>query len=280
VSARGWPPLTDPELLERQALSQESFEAFIRALVAGLGRREYRPVLLEHALGYPWERPERSYLLRDQAVEPLGDVEAQVAGRHPIVAIGSNAAPRTLAAKFAHLDDRTVPVSTGWLHGIDVGAAATPTIYGVLPATPFASPGTAVRAALLWLTPSQVTQLTWSELTYRLGRLERARFEADGLTVDGVFAYASRFGTLHLDGAPVALAAIPARGRRAPARTQQELLDAVARLLLGPPAGAAGLVPAIWVDMAAMAARAEAVLWPLGQRLAPEDFSPYPALPQ
>jgi hypothetical protein len=39
--------------------------------------------------------------------------------------------------------------------------------------------------------------------------------------------YVSRHGPLALDGGPVALAAVPARGRRLPALTQPELLEAL-----------------------------------------------------
>lgn len=99
---RAWPPITEPELLDRLALDQEQFLAFYRGLAAALGRREYQPALLERALAYPWERPARSYLLRDGRVRLLDDlepaerrstVEAFARDRHPLLAFGSNAAP-------------------------------------------------------------------------------------------------------------------------------------------------------------------------------------------
>ncbi|HEX7293922.1 MAG TPA: hypothetical protein VF259_05210, partial [Solirubrobacterales bacterium] len=132
-----------------------------------------------------------------------------------------------------------------------VGAAAQPSIYGAMPATLFPSPGTAVRTTLLWVTPAQFTQLTWSELHYRLGRL-RARFEADdGLAgFDEVLAFVSRFGAFCVDGRPVALAAVEASDRRAEALTQEQLLDAAATLALGPGAKAETLVRAIFEDLA------------------------------
>ena len=69
-------------------------------------------------------------------------------------------------------------------------------MYGSMPATLFPSPGTAVGATVLWVTPTQFTQLAWSEITYRLGRL-RARFDveesADGF--EEVLVFVSRFGT-------------------------------------------------------------------------------------
>jgi hypothetical protein len=202
-------------------------------------------------------------------------------GRHPILAFGSNAAPAALEIKFGHFPDdadRDVLVLTGALHDLDVGPAATITVYGSMPAALFSSPGTAVRAALLWATPAQLTQLTWSELSYKLGRLDAARFEVDEarVEVEHVLGYVNRFGALHPDGEPVALAAVPATGRRVAAFTQEELLARFAPLLLGPGADAADLVRAIFEDMGAVVARASEHIWPLGRQLAPELWTPYP----
>jgi hypothetical protein len=202
--------------------------------------------------------------------------------RHPIVAFGSNAAPATLESKFGHFPDeadRTVLVVTGFLHDLDVGAAASPSAYGSAPAALFSSPGTEVRAAVLWLTATQATQLTWSEISYRLGRLDASHFEVDeaDVEVDELFAYVNRFGALSVDGEPLALAAIPARGRHAPALTQEEMLGVVARLALGPDAAAVDLVRAIFEDMAAVVARVSEQVWPLGRPLDPELWTPYPA---
>lgn len=264
----------------------------VRSFSAALGRRAYRAELLDHALAYPWERPARSFVLRDGDAQPLHDLPSALRrreierfaadGRHPIVAIGSNAAPHWLHAKLAHFaepEDRTALVLAGELHDLDVGPAATVSAYGALPATLFASPGTSTRAAVLWLTPAQVTQLTWSELSYRLGRLETAAFTADEehVEIDALFAYINRFGTLRVDGAPVALAAVPARSRTATAMTQRQLLDAVASRLGYDGAGAAGLVEAVFDDMAAVADRAGAGLWREGERLDHAHWTPYPA---
>jgi hypothetical protein len=288
---RTWPPIAEPALLERLALDDAQFAAFTREMAGALGRRTYEPALLERALGYPWRRPARSYVLRGEAVQLLDDlgpaarrrtVEACAADRHRLVAFGSNASPSTLSAKFAHFPDeadRTTLVLAGDLHGFDVGASASPTGYGVMPAALFASPGTAVRAAVLWVTATQLTLLTWSELSYRLGRLEGARFAVDeaDMEVDDLFAYISRFGALCVDGAPVALAAIPATGRTAAAMTQEELLDAVARLVLGPDARAEDLVRAVFKNMAAVLARVSETVWPSSQPLGARHWTAFPA---
>jgi hypothetical protein len=280
-SVREWPPITEPELLERLTFDNEQFLAFIHNLAAAWGRREYQPELFEHALAYPWKRPAGSYLLQDSDLELLRDLDPAkreslakdfTQDRYPILSIGGNGAPEWLTTKFAHFpnrEDRSVLVLTGDLHGLDVGAAAELTPLGYMPANLFASPGTAVRAAVIWATAGQVTQLTWSEVSYGLWRLDEARFDVDeaDLQVEEVFAYMNRFGTFCVDGAPVALAAIPATGRTANALTQEELLDVVARLVIGGDARAEDLVRAIFDDMADVTVRETETVWPAGQQL-------------
>src|SRR3954451_21209534 len=109
----GW-PIVDEELIERLRLSDEDFLAYMQRFAATLGVREYTPQFLEHGLGYPWERPSESFVVRDGAVEPFD--EALIEGRHALLAIGSNAAPWRLAGKIAHFEDpedRLVPVECG-----------------------------------------------------------------------------------------------------------------------------------------------------------------------
>jgi len=127
-----------------------------------------------------------------------------------------------------------------------------------MPATLFASPGTEVRAAIVWATAAQVTQLTWSEVPYHFARLDDAHFvmnEAD-VSVDQIFAFIHRFGSLCVDGSPVALAAIPAEGRTATAFTQEQLLDLLAVRVIGPEARAEDLVRALCEDLAGVVGRA------------------------
>lgn len=257
-------PITEPQLLERLAMDDRQFGEYVRRLAGSLPTREYEEGVLAHALGYPWERPGRSYRLSDAGVEPLEEMSpaerdeaiaehsAGDEGRRPLLAIGSNGAPEVLRRKFAHFPgaaDRSLLALTGRLREFDVGYAAQPAIYGSLPATLFPSPGTAVAATVLWVTPAQFTQLAWSELSYRLGRLE-TRFEVDegGATFDEVLVFISRFGSFRVEGEPVALAAVPAEGRTARALTQEQALDAAAALAIGPGAKAAELVRALCED--------------------------------
>jgi hypothetical protein len=257
-----WPLIDDPELLWRLALDDTEFADFIREVVAQLPARECDAATVAQALGYPWERPRGSYLLSGGELEALESMSplrresilarfaAPGSSRLPVLSIGSNAAPVTLERKLAHFaaeEDRTVLALTGHLHDFDVGVAAQPTMYGSMPATLFPSPGTAVRATLLWVTPAQFTQLAWSEITYRLGKL-RTRFEVDetAASFDEVLVFVSRFGAFCPQGEPVALAAIPADGRAAPELTQEQLLDNAATLAIGPGTRAETLVRAIF----------------------------------
>jgi hypothetical protein len=261
----GWPLIGEPELVQRLAMDDQEFVAYMQGLIAQVPPRTYEAALYERAVGYPWMRPAGSYRLAGAGVElieglPAGEQNrtmdrftASDSGRVPIVSIGSNAAPSVLEQKFAHFpdeDDRAVLALTGRLHDFDVGVAPQPAIYGAMPATLFPSPGTAVCATVLWVTPAQFTQLTWSELSYRLGKL-RTRFEVDDseISFDEVLVFVSRFGTFCIDGRPVALAAIPATARTAVPLSQEQLLDAAAALAIGPEANAEMLVRGIFEDL-------------------------------
>jgi hypothetical protein len=286
-----WPSISEPELLARLALPDEEFKEWVAELARSLPAREFEPAMLERALGYPWERPAGSYEWREGTVRRFAELEEaereEVIERYtsaggprlPLLAIGSNAAPEVLERKLGHFapgEDRAVLALSGHLHEFDIGAAAQPTIYGAMPATPFESPGTAVSATVLWVTPAQFTQLTWSELTYRLGRLH-TRFEiADAeMGFDDVLVFVSRFGTLHVDGEPAALAAVPARGRSARAFTQRQLLDHAAALALGPGADAETLLRAVCEDLPSLLPRIAATVRRKGQPLRSERWVPF-----
>lgn len=133
-----WPPITEPELRARMALEKAQFVAVMRKFWSAACPRELERSAFERALGYPWERPAASFILRDENVQLLAEInpdEARAAmvesfarDRHPLLAFGGNAAPNWLATKFAHFPDevdRTVLVLAGSLHDFD--ASTTPT---------------------------------------------------------------------------------------------------------------------------------------------------------
>lgn len=268
-------PALDPELRERLALGEDDFATFLTGYLGAVPPRDYGPEQADHALGYPWARPPDSYRLRDGEVHPYdGDTE----DRHPILAFGSNASPSALTRKFAHFEtpeDRDVLVLAGDLHDFDVGPAAAVAAYGAMPATLFESPGTRVRAAIVYATDAQATQLTWSELTYRFGRLRPVRFVAADHEVDEVFAYVHRFGHYRPDGEPLALAAVEAEGRRSRAVTQRELLGRIAAQVVRDGASAEDLIEAVYVDgPGAVLARLREHVMPCGEPFASERWTP------
>lgn len=270
MTSEDW-PITDAELHARLRLDHDGFRGMMQGFVAGFGAREFSDELLKRAHGYPWYRPAESFVAREGEIEPFD--AALTEGRHALLAIGSNAAPKRLAQKLGHFEDpedRMVAVECGELQDFDVGPVPTVTIYGSMPATLFPSPGTRCRLAVLWVTPNQLTQLTWTEVSYRFGRLDGVRFDG---AVRTLYVYVSRLGTFAPDGEPLALAAIPAENRSAPAHTQEELLERAAEIL-GQPDGAA-LVRFAHEAPGKLFAQVSETLWPIGTPFEDDRWTPF-----
>jgi hypothetical protein len=262
----GWPEITEPLLRERQVMSDEEFLEFLRGLLEAVGTRELDDDHYERAVGYPWERRPGSCLVTDEGVEDLADIDDgrreelvrkhvyESADRIPLLTYGANSSPERLSLKLAHLpdSDHEALILAGDLEGFDVGAAAHPPVWSSMPATLIPSPGTAVRVAVLFLTPVQFTALWWTELSYLVGALTDIRLITDvnDNPIERVILFISRFGAFCIDGAPVAMAAIPARDRRSSPLTQIEILDAAARMSIGEGAAARDLIKASFEDPA------------------------------
>jgi len=262
-------------------------DEWLPALMARAGESVMPPfteAAYQFGLAYPWERPAGSYLLCDGEVRSIADVDLQAftADRHPVVTFGANGAPHRLIERFAGFPepaDRDVLVLTGHLHDFDVGANIVPVPYGAVPAILFDCPGTAVRAAVLWLTPLQTETLVFAELGYRLGRLDHAQFEIDevDVTIDVVFAFIGRTGALRLDGKPVALAAVPARDRTSRAMTQEELLHALGVLAFGPGTTARDMARRCFEDHSSVVRALPPLTEPTALQLPAESWTPYPS---
>jgi hypothetical protein len=266
----GWPEITEPLLRERQGMSDAEFFEFLAGLLAAIGTRELEDEHYERAIAYPWERPPGSCLVTDEGVEDLADIGAsrrkdlvgkyvdESADRVPLLAYGANGSPERLALKLAHLPDghREALILAGDLEGFDVGAAAQPPIFSSMPATLIPSPGTAVRVAVLFLTPIQFTALWWTELSYKLGALTGITLTTDVTEepIERVILFISRYGAFCVDGAPVAMAALDARNRRSVALTQAEILDAAACMTIGEGSAARDLIKASFENPAAFMA--------------------------
>src|SRR3954470_710146 len=266
------------------ALGEDEWLTAILARQGDFDTPPFTEAAYQFGLGYPWDRPAGSYLLLDGEVRPIADVdlEAFTADRHPLVTFGANGAPHRLIERFAGFaepTDRDVLVLTGHLHDFDVGANVVPVPYGAVPAILFESPGTAVRAAVLWLTPRQVETVVFAELGYRLGRLDHAQFEIDeaDLTIDAVFAFVARSGALRLDGQPVALAAVPARNRTARAMTQEELLAELGVLAFGPGTTARDTATRCFEDHGSVVRALLPLTMPTALQLAADSWTPFPS---
>ena len=280
--------ITDAALLERQTLSDAAFLEHFYELAANFPPREWSDEQFERGLRYPWYRPERSYLLREGAPTLLHEMPpaeresvleryaGHDGGRAPLLAIGGNGAPKYLSLKLAHHaepEEREVLVLAGDLHDFDVVASASVAMYGAMPATLHSSPRTAVRAAVLMVTTTQLTTLTWGEMPYRVGRLNGATFTVEdgvaGVELGSPLAFVSRWGAFAPDGAPAPLALIPARDRTARAWTQRELLDRAGEIVLGPGHDAQNLARALCAAGGRFAERGIPALQPYAK---PFDF--------
>lgn len=183
---------------------------------------------VRRALAYPYDAPDDCFLLGPDGARPLkpAEIAAATRGLVPVLASGSNRAPERIAAKFPDLGPtEAIPVTRCRLHGFDSVYSAHFARYGAIAATLQASPGTVVELAVTWLTEAQLPAMHRSEargVNYDFAHLSGLRAElADGTALDEAHAYIGRRGCLSMDGACVALAEIPAQGRRFPALDQR-----------------------------------------------------------
>ena len=209
--------------------------------------RQLEPAAFARALGYPWERPAASYILRGEEVELLGDVDPEgraeavadfAEDRHPLLSFGGNGAPSWLATKFAHFTedaDREVLVLTGELHDFDVGSRdAFPDRLHARHALRQPRHGGAGGGGLGHSRPGHPADLDRDPLSARSPRRRAFRIDEADVAVDEIFAYIHRLGSFCVEGSPAALAAVPARDRTATPLTQEQLLDIAAHMVLGP----------------------------------------------
>jgi hypothetical protein len=176
---------------------------------------EETTAILKRALAYPYATPDRSYLYRDGRALELPAEGPDLDGRSPLLSYGANSAPEALARKLAPLPGVEMPVLLSELEGWDVVYSAHVSPYGAVPATLIESPGTTAPVFVIHPTPEQRALLNASELNYDL------------VEVDGIAAYRSKHGCLSVDGSPVALAAVRARGRTLPELDEPAVLERV-----------------------------------------------------
>ena len=176
--------------------------------------------VVERALGYPYGAPAGPFIqLGHQTLDPDA-LEIDREARTPVLAYGSNAAPKVLSRKLA-LTDQPVLVVPTRLCGFDVVYSAHISPYGAIP-------GTEVQVHVIYMTDAQIGVISATEPNYEAELLEglECRLE-DGEGLDQVSAYISRHGCLLVDGSEVALAAVAANGRTLAAISEPEAMELV-----------------------------------------------------
>ena len=187
--------------------------------------------VVERALGYPYGAPSGAFVqLGHQTLSPA-EIEIDLEERTPVLAYGSNAAPKVLSRKLA-LSDQPVLVEPACLCGFDVVYSAHISPYGAIPATLQRSPGTEVQVHLIHMTPAQIGVISATEPNYAVELLEDIECRPeDGEELSQVSAYLSRHGCLLVEGSEVALTAVTARGRTLAAIAEPEAMELVRSLL-------------------------------------------------
>ncbi len=186
--------------------------------------------LVRRALAYPYAPPAASFVQVGARTEPVPPEGADLSGRHALLSYGANAAPEALTRKLAALDPRPLPVLRAELTGFDVVYSAHITRYGAVPAALVASAGTTASVHLVFPDDEQLAALAVTEgQNYALERLTdfTCELEVGGAGPAEIDAFISVHGPLLRDGQPIALEAIPARGRRFPALRTPAVIDLV-----------------------------------------------------
>ncbi|MCA9770917.1 MAG: hypothetical protein KC466_00825 [Myxococcales bacterium] len=185
---------------------------------------------IDRALDYPYDVVEGTFLFESGVFQPfpetLGDVLAR---RRPVLALGSNGSRTKLRALFDEPAERhVIPIVRSVLHDFDVVYSAHLTRYGALPAALAPSAGTSVTISVLYLTDLELEKLHGTEAlgrNYDFARLRGIRLEVPGIEpLSEAYVYVTRHGLLAEGGAPVALDAVRAEGRRYPSMTEREIL--------------------------------------------------------
>ncbi|MEW2387703.1 hypothetical protein AB0933_04995 [Streptomyces venezuelae] len=180
----------------------------------------------------------------DDVLGALG--QPTVAGRHPVLAVGSNASPGQLAHKLGRLGIAgTVPMVPVRLRGLGVGCSAHIGRAGYVATAPYPRPGEQRTLVVSWLDPAQLPAIDATELpNYRRMPLSGEAYAMtlpSGERLPGASVYVSARGVL-----ADPLTGLPRPGGGDQAALLDALLDASAPLreLLGPDA-------ATWVRRAA-----------------------------
>jgi hypothetical protein len=188
---------------------------------------------VDRAYKYPYDAPEGGFVLASGRLLNLEQAQLDqmdedpnrgvLAGRTPVLSVGSNRAPVQLLRKFG--PDSLLPVTPARLHDCDITHAAILGYYAAVPCTAFPSPGTIVDLNVVWLDDYQLAQMHRTEginVAYDFVVMETVEHQFT-VRPGPVFGYAARAGVLDCgDGEPAGLSAIPSHGRKYKTLTQAE----------------------------------------------------------
>lgn len=191
------------------------------------------PAILARALGYPYARPDSSFIFHrgtahthDDGAWPAGGalktsacvsalslpcpaaaaatVAALEAGLTPVLAIGSNAGPEQLARKYGGVEFQktAIPATRALLSGFDVSFAPLISSYGSVTATLHPSPAT-VELYVTWLDGDALERMHETEAAYDLMELRLPEKTLALGTSAAAFASGTPPAAWHPAGAPV-----------------------------------------------------------------------------
>jgi hypothetical protein len=187
-----------------------------------------RDKIVERAIDYPYEIPDRSFVQAGERTLDFHDV-SRLESRIPVLAFGSNASPEVLVRKFRLTEESDmVPVVRARLSDFDIVYSAHISAYGSIPAAIQVSPGTTVSTYVNYLTPAQLRLMSGTEPNYTLALLDSVSCRLEmGKELTTVASYLSKHGCLTVDDSEVALADVAADVRRFPQWSERETIEHV-----------------------------------------------------
>ncbi|MHA1536486.1 MAG: hypothetical protein ACTSUD_02935 [Alphaproteobacteria bacterium] len=181
---------------------------------------------LARALGYPFDIPDNSFVYEDgqtRAFENPGERD----GRIPVIACGSNRAPKQLAWKYRGQRKTKIPVERAWLADFDVVHVAHLTSYGSIAAALQHVEAMRVEVSINWLTEDQLALMHETESIgehYHYAQLNKIALDGEvGGRLDSAFTYTTILGCLSVAGKLAGLAAVRAEQRPHATMTQPEI---------------------------------------------------------
>lgn len=153
-----------------------------------------------HPRDYPWAVPPVTGTVHPDGVRTgPPPPAATLAGRTPVLAVGSNASPEVLRAKLGGLLATGLPVAPAVAEDLTVGHYAQVSTRGFIAAAPATAPGVHSDLSLGWFDPDQLARLDETEPNYRREVLPSACTWTGG-RIDGVRVYVSEHGLLADEG--------------------------------------------------------------------------------